>query len=141
VNKNNLIDVDTFFARVLTEYRYVMNETKISVKNAFLACDLDGNGTININEFHTLFRHLEPDRFSLGKACKIFESSADIITADSKSLSFKRFTSMCLQDRLFSENSQRRFLGIYEKYEVDPLFVELKRTWTSEKQFISDSID
>lgn len=41
----------------------MLNSTKLSVKGAFLACDLDGNGTINLTEFLTLYRHIESEKF------------------------------------------------------------------------------
>lgn len=67
------MDVDSFLSKVMEKYRIIMNQTKVSVKNAFLACDMDGNGTINLNEFLTLFRHIEAEKFSFGKVCKMFE--------------------------------------------------------------------
>jgi hypothetical protein len=73
-----------------------MSKTKEFVKNAFYACDLDGNGTINLNEFLTLFRHIEKDKFAITKALKMFENYADIITDEEKCLSFDRFTSFCV---------------------------------------------
>lgn len=74
-----MIDIDCFLVQVLSRYRVVMLQTKKFVKNAFFACDLDGNGTINLNEFLTLYRHIEQEKFVLTKALKMFENYADIV--------------------------------------------------------------
>ena len=75
-----------------------MCKTKEFVKNAFFACDLDGNGTINLNEFLTLFRHIEKEKFIFTKALKMFDKYADIVTDEEKCLSFEKFTSFCVQN-------------------------------------------
>jgi hypothetical protein len=66
-----------FLCVLLSKYRNAVRKTKEFVKNAFFACDLDGNGTINLSEFLTLYRHIEYDKFSLNKSLKIFEYYAD----------------------------------------------------------------
>jgi hypothetical protein len=50
------------------------------VIHAFQAADLDGNKKINHNEFLTLFRHIETEKFNFKKALTMFDEAADIIT-------------------------------------------------------------
>lgn len=136
-----VIDVDQLLTRVLVKYRLTMNSTKVYVKNAFLACDLDGNGSINLNEFLTLYRHIEGDKFSFSKAFKMFESHADIITEDEKCLSFQKFTALCLQNHLFLDAAQRKFIGVRENYEIESKFLDLKEEWQNEKMIITNYIE
>ncbi|KAL4509253.1 hypothetical protein ABPG72_018184 [Tetrahymena utriculariae] len=136
-----VVDVDQLLSRVLVKYRQTMNSTKVYVKNAFLACDLDGNGSINLNEFLTLFRHIEIDKFSFSKAFKMFESNADIITENEKCLSFQKFTALCLQNHLFLDAAQRKFIGVRDNYEIEPKFLELKQDWPNEKVIIMNYVE
>ncbi|EAR92111.2 EF hand protein (macronuclear) [Tetrahymena thermophila SB210] len=136
-----VIDVDQLLSRVLAKYRQTMNSTKVYVKNAFLACDLDGNGSINLNEFLTLFRHIEADKFSFSKAFKMFESNADIITENEKCLSFQKFTALCLQNHLFLDAAQRKFIGVRDNYEIETKFLELKEDWPNEKVIIMNYVE
>lgn len=136
-NNKLVVNVDQFLSRVLFNYRLVINSTKVYVRNAFLACDLDGNGSINLNEFLTLFRHIEVHKFSLSKAFKIFEQNADNITEHEKSLSFSKFTAISLQNHLFLDSSQRSFIGITDNSsKIQPLFTQLSLDWLAEKQII-----
>jgi Ca2+-binding EF-hand superfamily protein len=79
--------------------------TKKFVIHAFQAADLDGNKKINHNEFVTLFRHIEARKFEFRAALDLFEEAADIITKEEKNLSFDKFTALCVNQQLFSEES------------------------------------
>jgi len=46
------------------KYKILVSRAKEYVINAFAACDLDGNGMCNFEEWHLLIRHIEPDRFA-----------------------------------------------------------------------------
>lgn len=73
-----------------------MNRTKNFVIHAFQAADLDGNKKINHNEFVTLFRHIESDRFKFKPVVEMFYEAADI--EDNKCLSFEKFTALCVNE-------------------------------------------
>ncbi len=57
-----------------------------------------------MNEFLTLFRHIEKQLFDFTKVLKMFEDSADLITEEEKNISFDKFTALCIDHKLFSEN-------------------------------------
>lgn len=59
-----MVDLDLFMSKVLDKYRNVTHRTKLFVIHAFQAADLDGNKKINHNEFLTLFRHIECEKFN-----------------------------------------------------------------------------
>lgn len=67
-------------SKVLNKYRTICNKTKLFVKNAFFAADLDGNGKITVSEFVALYRNIESEKFNLNDVVKIFEDNVDIIT-------------------------------------------------------------
>jgi len=91
-----MVDFDILMEKVLSKYKLILNRTKTFVRHAFFAADLDGNGKINLNEFMTLYRHIEKDKFIFKSALKMFEENADIITEDEKNLSFDKFTCLCV---------------------------------------------
>jgi hypothetical protein len=91
-----MVDFDIIMERVLAKYKIILNKTKAFVRHAFFAADLDGNGKINLNEFMTLYRHIEKEKFVFKNALKMFEENADIITEEEKNLSFDKFTSLCV---------------------------------------------
>ena len=92
----------------------MLAKTKQDVIHAFESADLDQNGTINLNEFMTMFRHIEANRFHFKKCLKIFEESADVITEKDKSMSFDKFTEMCVDMKIFTQDAQLEFLGLYK---------------------------
>ena len=49
-----------------------------------------------------MFRHIEANRFHFKKCLKIFEESADVITEKDKSMSFDKFTEMCVDMKIFT---------------------------------------
>lgn len=91
--------------KVLEKYRLVIMRTKDFVIHAFQAADLDWNQKINLNEFMTLFRHIEASKFNFKKTLKLFEENADIITNQEKNLSFNKFTALSLDNGIFTEQS------------------------------------
>lgn len=62
--QQGVADFDEFMIKFLPKYRGVIAKTKIYVKHAFSACDLDGNGMCDNQEFHTMFKYIEPGTFS-----------------------------------------------------------------------------
>lgn len=82
LNKAGLIDVDIFMVKVLAKYRVITIRTKLFVIHAFQAADLDGNKKINLNEFLTLYRHIEATKFNFKVALDLFDEAADIISSD-----------------------------------------------------------
>lgn len=83
--------------KVLEKYRIITKRTKEFVIHAFQAADLDGNKKINHNEFITLYRHIESDRFHFKDALNLFDEAADIVTEQEKNLSFDKFTALCVE--------------------------------------------
>ena len=49
---------------LFVKYRILVSRAKEYVINAFAACDLDGNGMCNFEEWYLLLRHIEPERFT-----------------------------------------------------------------------------
>ena len=45
--------------KLLVKYNLLVNRAKVYVINAFAACDLDGNGMCNLEEFLLLNKHIE----------------------------------------------------------------------------------
>lgn len=74
--------MDIFLVKVLAKYRIITIRTKLFVIHAFQAADLNGDKKINLNEFLTLYRHIESTKFNFKEALDIFDEAADIITAD-----------------------------------------------------------
>lgn len=71
----------------------------------------------DLYEFIIMFRHIETTKFeTLGenKVSKIYEESADLVIKGQKKLSFDKFTAVCVENNLFSEKSQNKFLEINE---------------------------
>lgn len=59
-NKGGIIDFDLMMIRVLIVFRNNIEKTKLYVINAFNACDLDGNGFVDIEEWLLLNKYIEP---------------------------------------------------------------------------------
>lgn len=62
--KQGIIDFDQFMINLFVKYKILVSRAKEYVINAFAACDLDGNGMCNFEEWHLLIRHIEPDRLT-----------------------------------------------------------------------------
>ncbi|CAK67716.1 unnamed protein product (macronuclear) [Paramecium tetraurelia] len=130
-NKSGVVDLDQFMSKVIDKYRNVTHRTKLFVIHAFQAADLDGNKKINHNEFLTLFRHIEFEKFNFQEALDLFEEEADIIHQGEKNLSFNRFTSVCVNQQIFTENSLNDFIG--KEANMEQIFDNLVKTWSQYK--------
>ncbi|CAD8185807.1 unnamed protein product [Paramecium pentaurelia] len=130
-NKSGVVDLDLFMSKVLDKYRNVTHRTKLFVIHAFQAADLDGNKKINHNEFLTLFRHIEYEKFNFQEALDLFDEQADIIHQGEKNLSFNRFTSVCVNQQIFTENSLNDFIG--KEANIEQIFDNVVKTWNQYK--------
>ncbi|CAD8128062.1 unnamed protein product [Paramecium sonneborni] len=130
-NKSGIVDLDLFMSKVLDKYRNVTHRTKLFVIHAFQAADLDGNKKINHNEFLTLFRHIESDKFNFQDALDLFDEQADIIHQGEKNLSFNRFTSVCVNQQIFTENALNDFIG--KEANIEQIFDNVVKTWSQYK--------
>ncbi|CAK69301.1 unnamed protein product (macronuclear) [Paramecium tetraurelia] len=130
-NKAGVVDIDLFMSKVLDKYRNVTHRTKVFVIHAFQAADLDGNKKINHNEFLTLFRHIEGEKFDFQEALDLFDEQADIIHQGEKNLSFNRFTSVCVNQQIFTENSLNDFIG--KEANMEQIFDDVVKTWNQYK--------
>lgn len=64
INKAGIIDFDHFMIQLFVRYKILVSRAKEYVINAFAACDLDGNGMCNYEEWYLLIRHIEPDKLT-----------------------------------------------------------------------------
>lgn len=83
--------------------------------NAFAASDLDGNGMCNLEEWLILNRHIESERFDANTLTSLFYDKADLEVDNEKNLSFDKFAILCLENQLFTDDQQNKFLGIKSK--------------------------
>ena len=51
-------------AILIRVYKILVTRAKDYVINAFSACDMDGNGSIDINEWSLLTNYIEPNRMT-----------------------------------------------------------------------------
>ena len=58
--------------------REIIIRAKDKVKELFFACDLDGNGYIELFEFHTLVSCVDPFQFDFDKIYRWFNEYSDI---------------------------------------------------------------
>jgi hypothetical protein len=110
-----------------------MNRTKEHVVTAFKAADLDGNKTCSLKEFILLYRHIERDKFVEEDVIKIFEEQCDIITDNETSMSFDKFTAVCVEYSLFSSAAQDKYIVIKNEKEMNDQFAKLKSEWEDQK--------
>lgn len=75
LSKGGLVDVDIFLVKVIAKYRVITARTKLFVIHAFQAADLDGNKKINLNEFLTLYRHIEAIKYQFLYKQRFYGSS------------------------------------------------------------------
>lgn len=96
------MDIDETFFIIVNLYQKKKEEIGNDVKKLFYAADvtltfkilelisqyyfmnnkLDKNDCIELNEFVTIYRYLEKDRFDKDKVSHLFLDSADIITSE-----------------------------------------------------------
>jgi len=112
LNRNGIIDVDRFISKVLAKYRVIMNRTKQFVVNAFKAADLDGNKYCSLKEFSIIYRNIEREKYDFDFVEAIFSEHADVKVEGEINLSFDKFTVVCVEYGLFSDEQQDHFLGI-----------------------------
>lgn len=88
--------------KFLPKYRGVISKTKVYVKHAYQACDLDGNGMCDTQEFHTMFKYIEPGTFSHEEIDEIFDNEADLLDEGEKCISFNKFALICADYNIFT---------------------------------------
>ncbi|CAD8047750.1 unnamed protein product [Paramecium primaurelia] len=135
INKQGIIDFDLMMIKVLQVFRNTVEKTKLYVINAFAASDLDGNGMCNLDEFLILNKYIEADKYDEDKWIEIFEDNADIITEEERALSFERFSILCMEYNLFSDQAQNKFLQIKHNNDCQVKFEQLREQWP--KDFIN----
>ncbi|CAD8157084.1 unnamed protein product [Paramecium pentaurelia] len=131
-NKSGIIDFDQMMLRVLVVFRNNIEKTKLYVINAFNACDLDGNGFVDVHEWLLLNKYIEPQKYDEIKLTDTFEEAADMQLDDEKYLSFDRFSILCMESELFSDEQQNKFLKVRNNSEVEQKFFELRKVWLNE---------
>lgn len=139
-NNQAILDFDQLMQKVLEKYRLMLLRTQDFVIHAFQAADLDWNQKINLNEFMTLYRHIEHSKFNFKRTLKLFEENADIITNQEKNLSFNKFTALSLDKGIFTEDAQNKYLSISNE-DIETKFAEVKGGWDEEKFVILKQID
>jgi len=112
LNRNGIIDIDRFISKVLGKYRVIMNRTKQFVVNAFKAADLDGNKYCSLKEFSIIYRNIESEKYDFDFVEALFSEHADVKVEGEINLSFDKFTVVCVEYGLFSDEQQDHFLGI-----------------------------
>ncbi|CAD8074125.1 unnamed protein product [Paramecium primaurelia] len=140
LNKQGLIDVDNFLIKVMNKYRIITTRTKEFVIHAFQAADLDGNKKINNNEFITLFRHIENQKFNFKDAMNLFYEQADIIQNEERSLSFNRFTSLCVSQQIFTFQALNHFINVKTNDDVEKQFLLVRQEWQNYRMEIESTL-
>ncbi|CAD8105161.1 unnamed protein product [Paramecium primaurelia] len=142
VNKQHLIDFDQFMIQLFAKYKILVSRAKEYVINAFAACDLDGNGMCNFEEWFLLLRHIEPDRLSSEQISEIFFANADLLVKGEQNFSFEKFAVVCVEFGLFSEEAQNQFLQIKgQKTEIMSQFQKLLDSWPTIRGVIEQRFD
>ena len=136
INKTGIIDFDAFMEKILNKYKILVNRAKTYVINAFAACDLDGNKMCNLQEFLMLNRHIESKIYDEDKLQKIFMNNADLEKNGEKNLSFDRFSVVCVEYNLFTDEVQDKYLGITKKVHLEIKMEELLKVWPAKKMEI-----
>ena len=103
LNKLGLLDFDQALIKIIYKDRAVINRAKEYVINAFAACDLDGNGMCNFEEWILLNRHIEKDKITPEKLTEIFFEYSDLGSDEDKNMSFEKFALVCVNCDLFSD--------------------------------------
>ncbi|CAD8126163.1 unnamed protein product [Paramecium sonneborni] len=141
-NKQHLIDFDQFMIQLFAKYKILVSRAKEYVINAFAACDLDGNGMCNFEEWFLLLRHIEPDRLTSEQISEIFFANADLLVKGEQNFSFEKFAVVCVEFGLFSEEAQNQFLQIKgQKTEIMSQFQKLQDSWLTIRSTIEQRFD
>lgn len=141
INKAGIIDFDLFMERMLSKYRFLVNKAKTYVINAFAACDLDGNKMCKIEEWLLLNRHIEKEKYDKKNLKKIFNKNADIDNDGEKNLSFDKFSVLCVEYNLFTDEAQNKYLQITKKSQLEVKMEEVRDNWYAKKFQLIESFD
>ena len=90
---------------LFVKYRILVSRAKEYVINAFAACDLDGNGMCNFDEWQLLLTHIEPSRFTPAQVSEMFFATADLLVDGEQNFSFEKFAVVCVEYGLFSDEA------------------------------------
>ncbi|CAD8063325.1 unnamed protein product [Paramecium primaurelia] len=141
-NRQPVIDFDQFMIQMFVKYKILVSRAKEYVINAFAACDLDGNGMCNFEEWYLLLRHIEPDRFTNDEISEIFFTNADLLIKGEQNFSFEKFAVVCVEYGLFSEEAQNQFLQIKgTKTEIMIQFQKLIDGWIGQRKTIEQRFE
>ena len=119
--------------KVLAKYRIIVDCKKPHLINSFEGCDTDNNNYISVNEFVTLNRFLESERFDLKTCVEQFFKKADQMVEDEPHMTFDKFAAVCTDNDLFSNESQMHFLGVYSQETLVNLYDYVKENWSQLK--------
>ncbi|CAD8054770.1 unnamed protein product [Paramecium sonneborni] len=133
-NRDGVLDFDQMMLKVLRLFRDNVQSIQTFVINAFNASDLDGNGMCNLEEWLTLNKYIENKKYDQVKLQSKFQENADLVCDGEKYLSFDRFSILCLELDIFSDNSQNNFLNVQNNEEVEQKFGLLRENWGFEYQ-------
>ncbi|CAD8083559.1 unnamed protein product [Paramecium sonneborni] len=141
-NRQPVIDFDQFMIQMFVKYKILVSRAKEYVINAFAACDLDGNGMCNFEEWYLLLRHIEPDRLTNDEISEIFFANADLLIKGEQNFSFEKFAVVCVEYGLFSEEAQNQFLQIKgTKTEIMIQFQKLLDGWLGQRKIIEQRFE
>jgi len=129
INRYGIIDIDLSMTKVLSKYRLICNRTKGFVVNAFRAADLDGDRLCNLQEFFLLYRYIEAEKYDKEFCEHLFKSYSDGGSGKEITMSFDKFTVLCVEYQLFSDQQQDKFLIITSKEEVEKQYQDLRSNW------------
>lgn len=137
-----LVDFDRFMEFFIKEYRLRINRTKQYVKNAFMAADLDANEECSKEEFVLLWKYISPETFEEEQARKLFDEKANETHQDGEIfMGFDRFSVVCAENRLFTENDQLFFLEVSSQEECSVLCQNLRDNWIEKKSLLNNLLD
>ena len=89
MNKDGQIEWDEFMTAATNRYRLVMNEE--SLRTAFNVLDIDGNGTISLEELKLCFSYSDLDNEEINEENLWQKMLADIDTDQDGNISFDEF--------------------------------------------------
>ena len=124
-----VVNVDSFLEIIVRKYSLIIGATKQYVVNAFNASDLDNNGYCSEDEFHLLWKYLNPDSYEEGAVSQTFEDRADKEIEGEAAMSFDRFCAISAEFSLFSEEKQFKFLQVSGKSKMIGKYKSLKVQW------------
>lgn len=87
----------------------------------------------NLEEFLLLNKHMEKETYNYKVCCNVFHENADVVVDGEKGLSFDKFSVICVENNLLSEEAQDRFIEVQHKKEVEHKFTRLQKDWGDAK--------